>query len=68
MVKLLYFLFFYKITYLNEEVNGTKPSPLVRVPWWSVLVLMPMLLAEEAKFNNVNGNGCHKKLVTNFIN
>ncbi len=28
----LYFSFFYKTTYLNEEVNCTKPFPLVRVP------------------------------------
>jgi hypothetical protein len=24
---------FYKTSYLNEEVNCTEPSPLVRIPW-----------------------------------
>jgi len=27
----LYISFFYKTTYLNEEVNRTKPSPAVRL-------------------------------------
>jgi hypothetical protein len=27
-------LFFYKTSYLNEEVNCTEPSPSVSVPWF----------------------------------
>jgi len=30
-------VFFYKTSYLNEEVNHTEYSPLVRVPWPRVL-------------------------------
>jgi hypothetical protein len=28
-----YIYFFYKTSYLNEEVNRTEPFPLVRIPW-----------------------------------
>jgi hypothetical protein len=29
----LYFSFFYKTTYLNEEVKCTDPFPSLRLPW-----------------------------------
>ncbi len=32
MLKILFY-FFYKASYLNEEVNCTKPSPSVSIPW-----------------------------------
>ncbi len=32
MLQLL-FNFFYKTSYLNEEVNSTEPSPSVSFPW-----------------------------------
>jgi hypothetical protein len=25
---------FYKTSYLNEEANGTEPSPSVSIPWF----------------------------------
>jgi len=29
------FTFFYKTSYLNEEVNCTEPSPSVSIPWFT---------------------------------
>jgi hypothetical protein len=39
MLKIL-FIFFYKTSYFNEEVNCTEPYPSVSIPWYSTLVLI----------------------------
>jgi hypothetical protein len=31
---IILFTFFYKLSYLNEEVNCTEPFPSVRLPWF----------------------------------
>jgi hypothetical protein len=33
LIQKIYIDFFYKTSYLYEEVNCTEPSPSVRVPW-----------------------------------
>ena len=32
----IYVAFFYKTSYLNEEVNCTEPSPSVSIPWFNI--------------------------------
>jgi hypothetical protein len=38
------FTFFYKTSYLNEEVNGTEQSPSVSFPWWQTHLLHRSLI------------------------
>ncbi len=33
LIMKIYFFLFHKTAYLNEEVNRTKPSPSVSLPW-----------------------------------
>ncbi len=46
----------YKTSYLNEEVNGTEPSPSFSVPWFHIQSLFGQIIHKKLLFSGNQQN------------